>query len=30
VTVETTPAFLRALEQFEDHGERRSIGQASL
>jgi hypothetical protein len=30
VSVETTPAFLRALEQFEGHRERRPIGQASL
>jgi hypothetical protein len=28
VSVETTSAFLRALEQFEDHGERRPVGQA--
>ena len=30
VAIETTPAFLRGLEQFEDHSERRPVGQASL
>jgi hypothetical protein len=30
VAIETTPAFLRALKQFEDHRERRFVGQASL
>src|SRR6476620_11265381 len=30
VAIETTPAFLRALEQFEDHRERRPVGQAPL
>jgi hypothetical protein len=28
--IETTPAFLRGLDQFEDHRERRPVGQASL
>ena len=30
VTLETTPGFLGALKQFEDHRERRPVGQASL
>src|ERR1700674_3245255 len=30
VAIETTPAFLRGLEQLEDHRERRPVGQASL
>ena len=30
VTIETTPAFLRGFEQFEDDGQRRPVGQASL
>jgi hypothetical protein len=30
VAIETTPAFLRGLEQFEDHRERRPVGQAPL
>ena len=30
VTIETMPAFLGAFKQFEDHRERRPVGQASL
>src|SRR4029079_5055873 len=30
VAIETTPSFLRGLEQLEDHRERRPVGQASL
>jgi hypothetical protein len=30
VTIETTPAFLRGFEQFEDDGQRGPVGQASL
>src|SRR5436190_13787069 len=30
VAIETAPTFLRGLEQFEDHGERRPVGQATL
>src|SRR5260370_5334083 len=30
VAIETAPAFLRGLEQLEDHRERRPVGQASL
>ena len=30
VAIETTPAFLRGLKQFEDHRERRPVGQATL
>src|SRR5665213_4433004 len=30
VAIETTPAFVGAFEQFEDHGERGAVGQASL
>ena len=30
VAIETTPAFLGALKQFEDHRERRFVGQSSL
>jgi hypothetical protein len=30
VAIETTPAFVRGLKQFEDHRERRPVGQATL
>jgi len=30
VAVETAPAFLRALDQFEDHRERGAVGQTAL
>ena len=30
VAIETTLAFLRSLEQFEDHGESRPVGQAAV
>jgi hypothetical protein len=30
VAIETTPAFVRSLEQFKDHRERCPVGQASL
>ena len=30
VAIETAPAFLRTLEQLEDHRKRRPVGQASL
>ena len=30
VAIETTPAFLRAFEQFEDHRERGPVRQATL
>ncbi|WP_208830421.1 zincin-like metallopeptidase domain-containing protein [Bradyrhizobium neotropicale] len=30
MAIETTPAFLRGLKQFEDHRERRPVGQPTL